>query len=164
MTETTKFKALQDIYVSKKLTDDFYWIDMVSSVSDILENFGKYLGAPPPYTSEAGRKEYYVRFVSYNGEKLVPLDAKKILKKGQAFDFRLDLALDSVKSENERVSEIVSAEVRVEMPEKGQLSFLVGTPPKAVTVTTRAPEPFYEAVYAVFKSKIEQPVTLPDIK
>lgn len=164
MTESTKFKDLQNSYVSKKLTDDFYWVDMVTHLNEILEGFSKYLGAPSTYTSESGRQQHYLRFISYNGEKLVPLDAKRIQKKGQAFDFRLDLALDALKSDNERVSEIVSAEIRVHMPEKGELSFVIGTAQKSVKATTRDPQPFYEAVYSVFISEIERPITPKDIE
>ena len=164
MAGDTKFKTLQNIYVQKKLADDSYWLDMVERVQGVLEGFVVYLGTPPAYTSEEGRKEHHLRFVSFNDGKLVPLDAKQILKTGKSFDFRLDLALDAEKSDNERVSEIVSANISVNMLESGELSFMVGNPPKPITIYTRSAEPFYDAVYAVFSSEVQRKLTTKDIR
>ncbi|VVO24248.1 hypothetical protein [Pseudomonas fluorescens] len=158
MTNESKFQTLQNKYVTKKLDDDSYWADLVKDVADVLEGFTRYLGAPRTYTGKTGKQENYLRFISFNGEKLVPLDANRIQKSGRSFDFSLDLALDSEKSDNPRVNEIVRADLQVESPEKGSLLFMVGRIPRSVLIDVRTPEPFYAAVYEVFKAEVEKPI------
>lgn len=158
MTNESKFKTLQSAYTQKKLNDDSYWADLVQDVKQVLEGFTSYIGSPSTYTGATGREEYYLRFISYNGDTLVQLSPRQIQKKGSSFDFSLELALDSTKSDNLRVSEIVRADLTVTSSEKGKLSFLVGKDLKSLVIEVGDPAPFYDAVYEVFKAEIEKPI------
>lgn len=160
MTDKSKFKILQDIYVSKKLSDDAFWMDLVEDVKSVLEQFSTYLGMPDhTYTSDSGKPEHYLKVHTYHGEKRVPLKPSAIEKRGHSFDFQLELSVDSAKSDNARVSETVFARVSVQRGLEGKLAFYLGSSPKQILIDVRDPTPFFDAVFNEFKSEFEKPIS-----